>query len=408
MEEGGKSTQNGSSDYKAPVPKTPEETMKNLVDATTYLVRVVDGCFTGIERLGERLATLEGGAEGSHTVRRALWQTEKKSMWKVDNSRGNQHAGSNNKKDFKITGQIGELSFSSITFQIKSVLRQGTPPDSDVYLPAFVPKYSRIVTEPGGGRCPGVMGICIITFDQQVQYHAGRLVSGAMARTPHGKLLEELEWDSLATRRYFNRLLIMYKLVSGSVPSHLQLLIPTTRDSRRQLNLRLRNDTHLHVPYCRTNTYGSSFVPYTTRLWNNLPKEVKEATSLLQFKQRCRAHMLSSRHHQGYRRLGDRRSNILATRLRIGWCQLNSTLAKFNLTGRGCACGATSETVTHFLLRCPLHAAARQDLATAVYRLVRRPLSTSVLLNRSPGNDITLNNSLSHSFHTYITSTNRF
>ncbi|KAI8512633.1 hypothetical protein Bbelb_092720 [Branchiostoma belcheri] len=219
---------------------------------------------------------------------------------------------------------------------------------------------------------------------------------------------DELEWDSLATRRDFNRLLIMYKLVSGSVPSHLQLLIPTTRDSRRQLNLRLRNDTHLHVPYCRTNTYGSSFVPYTTRLWNNLPKEVKEATSLLQFKQRCRAHMLSSRHHQGYRRLGDRRSNILATRLRIGWCQLNSTLAKFNLTGRGCACGATSETVTHFLLHCPLHAAARQDLATAVYRLVRRPLSTSVLLNGSPGNDITLNESLSHSFHTYITSTNRF
>ncbi|KAI8516298.1 hypothetical protein Bbelb_048790 [Branchiostoma belcheri] len=99
---------------------------------------------------------------------------------------------------------------------------------------------------------------------------------------------------------------------------------------------------------------------------------------------------------------------LIATRLRIGWCQLNSTLAKFNLTGRGCACGATSETVTHFLLHCPLHAAARQDLATAVYRLVRRPLSTSVLLNGSPGNDITLNESLSHSFHTYITSTNRF
>ncbi|KAI8514116.1 hypothetical protein Bbelb_084400 [Branchiostoma belcheri] len=113
-------------------------------------------------------------------------------------------------------------------------------------------------------------------------------------------------------------------------------------------------------------------------------------------------------YYKEYRRLGDRRSNILATRLRIGWCQLNSTLAKFNLTGRGCACGATSETVAHFLLHCPLHAAARQDLATAVYRLVRRPLSTSVLLNGSQGNDITLNKSLSHAFHTYITLTNRF
>ncbi|KAI8515570.1 hypothetical protein Bbelb_063830 [Branchiostoma belcheri] len=115
-----------------------------------------------------------------------------------------------------------------------------------------------------------------------------------------------------------------------------QLLIPTTRDSRRQLNLRLRNDAHLHAPYCRTNTYGSSFVPYTTRLWNNLPKGVKEATSLLQFKQRSTVGSVTAGH-----------SNILATRLRIGFagCQLNSTLAKFNLTGRGCACGATSETV---------------------------------------------------------------
>ncbi|KAI8478882.1 hypothetical protein Bbelb_433810 [Branchiostoma belcheri] len=108
MAEGGKGAQNSSSDDKTSGPQTPEVTMKNLVDATTNLARVVDGCFTGIERLGERLATLEGesAGEGSHTVRRALWQSEKESMWKVDSSKGNQQAGSNHKKDFKITGQI--------------------------------------------------------------------------------------------------------------------------------------------------------------------------------------------------------------------------------------------------------------------------------------------------------------
>ncbi|CAH1244296.1 ST8SIA1 [Branchiostoma lanceolatum] len=30
--------------------------------------------------------------------------------------------------------------------------------------------------------------------------------------------------------------------------------------------------------------------------------------------------MFTARHHQKYRRLGDRCSNILATRLRLGWC----------------------------------------------------------------------------------------
>jgi len=243
---------------------------------------------------------------------------------------------------------------------------------------------------------------------EQVQYHAGRLVSGAMVRTPYAKLLDELEWDTLAARRDHNRLLIMYKLTSGSVPPHLQPLIPTTRNSQRQLNVRLRNDTHLHVPHSRTNTYKNSFVPYTTRLWNSLPKEVKEATSFNLFKRKCRNHMLSARHHQKYRRFGERRSNILATRLRLGWCQLNSTLAKFTITTRRCACGATSETVAHFLLHCSLYTAARQSLTTAVHRLVERPLSTTLLLNGSPGHDDNTNRSLSTAFHTYILSTRRF
>ncbi|KAI8493036.1 hypothetical protein Bbelb_290400 [Branchiostoma belcheri] len=219
---------------------------------------------------------------------------------------------------------------------------------------------------------------------EQVQYQAGRLVSGAMARTPRLKLLEELEWDSLAARRDYNRLLIMYKLVSGSVPPHLQVLIPTTRDSQRQLQVRLRNDAHLHVPFCRTATYRNSFVPYTTRLWNSLPSEVRESASYSQFRQRCRAHILSTRHHQKYRRLGDRQNNILTTRLRLDWSQLNSTLAKFKLTSRSCSCGATSETVAHFLLSCPLYEDARQILATEVRRLTDRPLSTNILLNGYP------------------------
>ncbi|KAI8495333.1 hypothetical protein Bbelb_267880 [Branchiostoma belcheri] len=243
---------------------------------------------------------------------------------------------------------------------------------------------------------------------EQVQYQAGRLVSGAMARTPRLKLLEELEWDSLAARRDYNRLLIMYKLVSGSVPPHLHLLIPTTRDSQRQLQVRLRNDAHLHVPFCRTATYRNSFVPYTTRLWNSLPSEVRESASYNQFRQRCRAHILSTRHHQKYRRLGDRQNNILTTRLRLDWSQLNSTLAKFKLTSRSCSCGATSETVAHFLLSCPLYEDARQTLATEVRRLTDRPLSTNILLNGYPGHDPLTDQNLSAALHTYISSTNRF
>ncbi|KAI8486717.1 hypothetical protein Bbelb_354650 [Branchiostoma belcheri] len=181
------------------------------------------------------------------------------------------------------------------------------------------------------------IGTTASTTLEQVQYHAGRLVSGAMARTPRVKLLEELEWDSLATRRDYNRLLLMYRLVSGADP-----------DYQRQLQLRLRNDTHLHVPFYRTTVYKNSFVPYTTRLWNSLPRDVREAATYNQFRLKCKAHMLTTRRHQKFRRLGDRRSNILSTRLRVDWSQLNSTLVKFNLTPRSCSCGAKSESVAHY------------------------------------------------------------
>ncbi|KAI8484174.1 hypothetical protein Bbelb_381280 [Branchiostoma belcheri] len=252
------------------------------------------------------------------------------------------------------------------------------------------------------------IGTTASTTLEQVQYHAGRLVSGAMARTPRVKLLEELEWDSLATRRDYNRLLLMYRLVSGSVPLHLQVLIPTTRDSQRQLQLRLRNDTHLHVPFCRTTVYKNSFVPYTTRLWNSLPRDVREAATYNQFRLKCKAQMLTTRRHQKFRRLGDRRSNILSTRLRLDWSQLNSTLVKFNLTPRSCSCGAKSESVAHYLLHCPLHKDARQTLATAVRSVVDQSLSTNMLLNGLPGHNLSTNQDISAALQGYILQTKRF
>ncbi|KAI8510712.1 hypothetical protein Bbelb_116280 [Branchiostoma belcheri] len=248
------------------------------------------------------------------------------------------------------------------------------------------------------------IGTTASTTLEQVQYHAGRLVSGAMARTPRVKLLEELEWDSLATRRDYNRLLLMYRLVSGSVPLHLQVLIPTTRDSQR----RLRNDTHLHVPFCRTTVYKNSFVPYTTRLWNSLPRDVREAATYNQFRLKCKAQMLTTRRHQKFRRLGDRRSNILSTRLRLDWSQLNSTLVKFNLTPRSCSCGAKSESVAHYLLHCSLHKDARQTLATAVRSVVDQSLSTNMLLNGLPGHNLSTNQNISAALQVYILQTKRF
>ncbi|KAI8513366.1 hypothetical protein Bbelb_100050 [Branchiostoma belcheri] len=116
---------------------------------------------------------------------------------------------------------------------------------------------------------------------ERVQYHAGRLVTGAAPRTPYTDVLHELGWATLAARRDYQRLVIMYKLMSGSVPQHLHPLIPTTRQAQSQLQLRLRNSVHLHIPRCRTNIYKNSFIPYTSRLWNSLPRHITDSPTLI-------------------------------------------------------------------------------------------------------------------------------
>ncbi|KAI8497779.1 hypothetical protein Bbelb_244310 [Branchiostoma belcheri] len=140
------------------------------------------------------------------------------------------------------------------------------------------------------------------TLDK-VQYHAGCLTTGAMKGTPSTSLLRELEWDSLSTRRHYHSMVLMYKMTHGLVPVHLQSLIPSTRGERRTTRLQLRNTTHLHVPRCRTKVYRSSFIPHASTLWNHLPQALKEASSLNDFKRKCKDYLFTPRHNQPYRRL---------------------------------------------------------------------------------------------------------
>ncbi|KAI8513913.1 hypothetical protein Bbelb_082370 [Branchiostoma belcheri] len=219
---------------------------------------------------------------------------------------------------------------------------------------------------------------------EQVQYYAGCLVTGAMKGTPSSQLLQELEWDTLSTRRKCNSLVVMYRLTNGLVPPHLQSLVPSTRGAQSTSRLQLRNSTHLHLPRCRTQTYKTSFIPFTCSQWNQLPQTVKDVSSLAAFKRVCKKHLFTSRHYQLHRSLGTRQFNIYTARLRMGWSQLNCTLHKMSLKDKTCACGAPSETVPHYLLHCPLHTEPRNTLASTVEHLTQHHLTTSVLLQGSP------------------------
>ncbi|KAI8482773.1 hypothetical protein Bbelb_080870 [Branchiostoma belcheri] len=108
--------------------QTPELAMQDLVAATTQLTSIVTECCSAVERLGERVTSLETpSGSDTNTVRKKLFPTESKSLrkstWKIGDSKGT--PAMTNRKEFKITGQVGQLRFQSLTYQIKSGLRQG-------------------------------------------------------------------------------------------------------------------------------------------------------------------------------------------------------------------------------------------------------------------------------------------
>ncbi|KAI8479742.1 hypothetical protein Bbelb_425450 [Branchiostoma belcheri] len=108
--------------------QTPELAMQDLLKATTHLTNIVTECCSAVERLGERVTSLETpSGSDTNTVRKKLFPTESKSLrkstWKIGDSKGK--PAMTNRKEFKITGQVGQLRFQSLTYQIKSGLRQG-------------------------------------------------------------------------------------------------------------------------------------------------------------------------------------------------------------------------------------------------------------------------------------------
>ena len=108
---------------------------------------------------------------------------------------------------------------------------------------------------------------------EKIQTEAGRVVTGATKSCSANKILNDLGWETLYSRRYKHRLITFFKMTRGIAPQYLNELVPQRVHQASGRNLR-NNDDFL-IPRSRTNLYDKSFLPQTIRDWNNLPTETK-------------------------------------------------------------------------------------------------------------------------------------
>ena len=189
---------------------------------------------------------------------------------------------------------------------------------------------------------------------EKFQRKCALVCSGAFKITSHEKLLKELGWSKLESRRSMHRLTLFYKIANSLTPSYLQQtcrLIPHNTN-----NYRLRRNNSFLVPFIRKEIFSKSYFPKTIREWNNMSNEIKASGSLNIFKSKLKEIYEPNKSNPlfGY---GHGWSKINHCRIRLGLSHLQNQLFKYHLIEspfcEQIECNNIQETPKHFFLECP-------------------------------------------------------
>ena len=114
---------------------------------------------------------------------------------------------------------------------------------------------------------------------ESVQYNACLAITGAIKKSSRERLYNELGLESLCDRRWYRRLVFLFKIINGISPEYLRSFLPENQRSYNPERSNLfRNIT------CSTDYFNNSFFPYCVREWNELDPELRKTNSISLFK----------------------------------------------------------------------------------------------------------------------------
>jgi hypothetical protein len=254
---------------------------------------------------------------------------------------------------------------------------------------------------------------------ENTQRQAALTCSAAYKHTSHHKLLDELGWPLLSSRRKNHRLSIMFKIQNNTAPLYLQNACPPLTRDRTTYNL--RSNMNITTPQQRTSTYQNSFFPQTIKDWNNLDRESRLLPSIESFK-----NFLKNSSGQKTNKLYHHNSSKAAishTRMRLGLSGLSAHRHNYkHINDPKClTCAAKTEDPAHFFLLCPTYSRHRPNLLRETCNILFlygiqvdflnkafRDFFIQTLLKGSSSSDLTTNKLIFQHVQTYIQLSQRF
>ena len=177
-----------------------------------------------------------------------------------------------------------------------------------------------------------------------------RVVTGATKLCSTAKLYDDTGWDTLESRREKQKLIIFYKIINGLAPTYLNQLVPSLVQNQSQYSL--RNSNNIMSVHANSTLYSNSFLPSVIRAWNNLPIEIRNRTSVTQFKCKLAEHI---NRPPIWFYFGSRKAQMFHTRLELECSSLRHHLyRKTFIDSPLCSCGRPG-TTKHFFVECPNH-----------------------------------------------------
>ena len=125
----------------------------------------------------------------------------------------------------------------------------------------------------------------------RIQKRAARIILNAKIDTSSRKLFNILDWMTIFQRVNFNRCIIMFKILNGYMPVNLRKYFIAKCLNSHNLRSCLSSQ-HIFIPLVKTDLVKNSFLYNGPFLWNHLPDEVLNVTSLSHFKHMCKIHCL--------------------------------------------------------------------------------------------------------------------
>ena len=129
---------------------------------------------------------------------------------------------------------------------------------------------------------------------QRVQNAAARLVTSTPRYCHITPILYELHWLPVKFRINFKLLLITFKALYGMAPNYIVDLL----NIRKKGNYSLRSNDSIMLEYPKEKSLRSfgdrSFSVAATKLWNDLPEDIRNISSINVFKTALKTHLFKS------------------------------------------------------------------------------------------------------------------